>query len=84
METDDKTWKKQDAQYDNDGKISPQPGAILCNEGRFDEAVDTLCAAISIKEQPYTRYQLSQAYLGKEDPEKALEEISHAIALDNR
>lgn len=57
-------------------------GAILCNEGRFDEAVDTLCAAISIKEQPYTRYQLSQAYLGKEDPEKALEEISHAIALD--
>lgn len=56
-------------------------GAILCNEGRFDEAVDTLHDAISIKEQPYTRYQLSQAYLGKGDPEKAFEEISHAIAL---
>ena len=57
-------------------------GAILCNEGRFDEAVDALYAAISVKEQPYSRYQLSQAYLGKGDPEKALEQISHAIALN--
>ncbi len=56
-------------------------GAILCNEGRFDEAVDALYAAISVKEQPYSRYELSRAYLGKGDLEKALEHISHAIAL---
>lgn len=58
-------------------------GAALCGEGRFDEAIDMLRDAISIEDQPYTRYQLSHAYLGKGDLEKALEEISHAIALNN-
>lgn len=57
-------------------------GAILCNEGRFDDAIDTLYDAISIKEQPHTRYELSRAYLGKGDTEKAFEEISRAIALN--
>jgi tetratricopeptide (TPR) repeat protein len=58
-------------------------GAALCGEGRFDEAIGMLCDAISIEDQPYTMYQLSQAYVGKGDLEKALEEISHAIALNN-
>jgi tetratricopeptide (TPR) repeat protein len=57
-------------------------GANLCNEGRFDEAVDALYAAISVKDQPYSRYLLSRAYLGKGDLEKALEQISHAITLN--
>jgi tetratricopeptide (TPR) repeat protein len=58
-------------------------GAALCGEGRFDEAIGMLRDAISIEDQPYNRYQLSQAYLGKGDLEKSLEEISHAIALNN-
>jgi tetratricopeptide (TPR) repeat protein len=58
-------------------------GAALCREGRFDEAIGMLHDAISMEDQPYTRYQLSQAYLGKGDLEKAIEEISHAIALNN-
>lgn len=58
-------------------------GAALCEEGRFDEAEVMLQDAISIEDQPYTRYQLSQAYLGKGDIDKALEEISRAIAFNN-
>ena len=57
-------------------------GAALCGEGRFDEAVRLLYDAISIEDQPYTRYQLSQAYQGKGDLDKALEEISRAITLN--
>jgi len=58
-------------------------GAALCGEGRFDEAIGMLRDAISIEDQPYTRYQLSQAYLWKGDLEKAIEEISRAIAMNN-
>ena len=58
-------------------------GAALCGEGRFDEAIGMLRDAISIEDQPYTRYQLSQAYLSKGDLEKAIEEVSRAIALNN-
>lgn len=58
-------------------------GASLYDKGQFDNAIDALNDAISIEEQPYTRYQLSQAYLGMGDLEKALEEISRAIALNN-
>jgi tetratricopeptide (TPR) repeat protein len=58
-------------------------GAALCGQGRFDEAIDILHDAVSIEDQPYSRYQLSQAYLEKGDLEKAIEEISRAIGLNN-
>jgi tetratricopeptide (TPR) repeat protein len=57
-------------------------GAMLCEEGRFDEAVVMLHDAVSIEDQPYTRHQLSQLYLRRGDVDKALDEISRAITLN--
>jgi tetratricopeptide (TPR) repeat protein len=59
-------------------------GAQLMFDGRFEEAIERLYEAISIDETPHVRYALSQAFLGKGDIERALEEINRAITLNPR
>ena len=57
-------------------------GAALYDEGRFDEAIGFFERAISLDDQPYTRYHLCLTYIEKKDFDKALREISSAIELN--
>lgn len=57
-------------------------GALLYDEGRFDEAISFFEKAVALDDQPYTRYHLCLAYAEKKDFVKALCEINRAIELN--
>lgn len=59
-------------------------GSALRRRGQFDNAVEMLRAALAIKDQPHTRYELSQAYCGMGNLNAAFEEISRAIIQNKR
>ena len=56
-------------------------GALLCDEGRLDEAIEAFRSAIGLKDTAYARYDLGRTYLEKGDLEKAVIELSRAIEL---
>ncbi len=56
-------------------------GAVLYEEGRFDEAVRFFEQALSLDEKPYTRCHLGLSFMAKNDFDRALEEITRAIRL---
>jgi hypothetical protein len=56
-------------------------GAMLSDEGRFDEAVVALNKALVLDDAPYTHYQLSMAFLGKKEIGNALRELDRAIEI---
>jgi len=57
-------------------------GALLYDEGRFDEAISFFEKAVALDDQSYTRYHLCLAYAEKKDFVKALCEINRAIELN--
>jgi hypothetical protein len=56
-------------------------GAAAYDEGRFDQAIRFFRKALVLDNQAYTRSHLSLAYEGKNDPKRALEQITKAIGL---
>lgn len=56
-------------------------GAVSYREGRFDSAVRYFRKAIALEDLPYTRLHLGLSYLGKNDLERALGEMTKAIDL---
>ncbi|HEY3276831.1 MAG TPA: tetratricopeptide repeat protein [Syntrophorhabdaceae bacterium] len=56
-------------------------GAVLCEEGRFQEAEEALRRALLYEDTPYARYDLSMALAGRGQIDDALDEISRAIVL---
>jgi len=49
--------------------------------GRFRDAVDLLYKAVTIDDQPYLHHDLSRAFRGLGELDKALDQITKAIAL---
>jgi tetratricopeptide (TPR) repeat protein len=56
-------------------------GALLCAEGKFDQAIRFLKKALSIDDQAFSHADLSLAYSGKGDVKRAIDEISKAVVL---
>ena len=54
-------------------------GALLCEEGRFDEAIDAFHAALALDDAAYTHYHLSCAFLGIGEFGDAIHELGRAI-----
>ena len=57
-------------------------GALFCEEGRFDEAIDAFHAALALDDAAYTHYHLSLAFLGIGELEKAIHELGRAIGRE--
>ncbi len=58
-------------------------GAVLYEEGRFDEAISFFEKAVALDDQSYTRYHLCLTYIEKKDFVQALREINRAIELNH-
>jgi tetratricopeptide (TPR) repeat protein len=56
-------------------------GALLCEEGKFDQAIRFLKKALAIDDQAFSHADLSLAYFGKGDVKRAIVEISKALVL---
>lgn len=56
-------------------------GAVSYEEGRFDSAIRFFRKALALVDLPYTRCHLGRAYLGKNDLDRALAEMTKAIGL---
>ncbi len=56
-------------------------GAVSFEEGRFDSAIRFFKKALALVDLPYTRCHLGLSYLGKNDVDRALVEMTKAIEL---
>ena len=54
-------------------------GALFCEEGRFDEAIETFREALVLDDAAYTHYHLSLAFLGIGDLHGAARELDRAV-----
>lgn len=79
---DAKTYPKDSLNAAMAEKYLHSKGASLFEEGNIDEAADFFKKAIEIKDQPYTRYDLSLAYLKKNKVYEAIIELNRAIELN--
>jgi TPR repeat len=69
------------ASSDMEEKYFHSLGALLCEEGRVDEAIEAFRSALDLKDTSYSHYDLGRAYLAKGRLDDAVFELTFAIKM---